>query len=296
MRPLRGIMPALLTPFDTEGRLDEDGLVRLTDFVIRNGSEGLYVNGSTGESFLCDVSVRERILSTAAEAADGRVPLIAQVGSLVAEESRKLIETAGRLGYDYISAVTPFYYRFSFEEVLAYYRRLTEAGMPLVIYMIPALTGLNLDMTQIERLFDLPNIAGMKFTSGDIFLLERLRKRFPDKVLLFGYDEMLLSGAMLGSDGAIGSTFNITSPLANRIWRAVAEGRTEDARTAQTMLNDFISVGLEAGLYPFLKEVLRLWGVPAGVCRPPFAPLSDEGRRRAEEARESLRSWGVAEP
>ncbi len=296
MRPLRGIMPALLTPFDAEGRLDEEGLVRLTDFVIRNGSEGLYVNGSTGESFLCDVSVRERILSTAAEAADGRVPLIAQVGSLVAEESRKLIETAGRLGYDYISAVTPFYYRFSFEEVLAYYRRLTEAGMPLVIYMIPALTGLNLDMTQIERLFDLPNIAGMKFTSGDIFLLERLRKRFPDKVLLFGYDEMLLSGAMLGSDGAIGSTFNITSPLANRIWRAVAEGRTEDARTAQTMLNDFISVGLEAGLYPFLKEVLRLWGVPAGVCRPPFAPLSDEGRRRAEEARESLRSWGVAEP
>ena len=283
MANLQGIIPALMTPFDADGALDEEGLRALTDYVIQKGSDALYVNGSTSESFLCEVSVRERILRTVAEANGNRVPLVAQVGSLVYEESRRLVDVAAESGYSYISAVTPFYYKFSFDEVISYYRKLIHPDMPLIIYFIPALTGLSLDMEQISRLFDLDNVAGIKFTSGDIFLLERLRKQYAEKVLMFGYDEMMFSGAFLGADGFIGSTYNVTAPLAKNIWNAVRDGRNEEARRIQGELNDFISTGLEAGLYPFIKEVLTRLGIPAGVCRHPFAPLDEKWKPAAEE-------------
>lgn len=288
MDKLQGIIPALLTPFKTDGTLDEQGLEQLTDHVITNGADALYVNGSTGESFLCGADVRERIIRRVAQVAGGRVPLVAQVGSLVYEESQQLIRAAEESGYNYISAVTPFYYKFSTDEIVSYYRKLHHPDMPLILYFLPALTGTDLSLSQIDRLFELDNITGIKFTSGDMFLLERLRKKYPGKSVFFGYDEMMFAGAFLGADGFIGSTFNITTPKVKKLLSAVQSGQNSEARRIQGEINDFISTAIEAGLYPFLKEVLKNLGVQAGVCRHPIAPLAEKWKPVAAEC---SRSW-----
>ena len=113
---LRGVMAALLTPFDQQQALDKASLRRLVQFNIQQGIDGLYVGGSTGEAFVQSLSEREQVLEIVAEEAKGKIKLIAHVGCVSTAESQQLAASAKRYGFDAVSAVTPFYYPFSFEE------------------------------------------------------------------------------------------------------------------------------------------------------------------------------------
>ncbi len=284
MKQLRAVMSALLVPFREDGSLDEEGLAQTVEFNIAQGIEGLYVNGSTGENHMLSTDEKKRVLSLAREVAGGRVPLIAQVGSLDVREARGLAGYARSIGYDAVSSVTPFYYQFAFEEMVEYYRALIEsASLPFIVYFIPALTGKNLSKQQLAELLELPSVAGIKFTSDNMFQLERLRRLFPDKIIYNGYDEICASGLMAGADGAIGSTFNITAPVVLRIRDAVAAGNTAGALALQHVLNDFIEGAVANGLYQTLKYMLTLQGVSGGLCRPPFLPLTEERMARARD-------------
>ena len=113
---LRGVMAALLTPFDQQQALDKASLRRLVQFNIQQGIDGLYVGGSTSEAFVQSLSEREQVLEIVAEEAKGKIKLIAHVGCVSTAESQQLAASAKRYGFDAVSAVTPFYYPFSFEE------------------------------------------------------------------------------------------------------------------------------------------------------------------------------------
>lgn len=282
MKQLRAVMSALLVPFGSDGSIDERGLAETVEFNIAQGIEGLYVNGSTGENLMLSGAEKRRVLALAAEVAGGRIPLIAQVGSLDVREARELAAHAKASGYDAVSSVTPFYYQFSFEEIVAYYRALSESTpLPFIVYFIPALTGKNLSKQQLASLLGLPTVAGIKFTSDNMYQLERLRSLFPDKIIYNGYDEICASGLVAGADGAIGSTFNITGPAVLRIRDAVAAGDIKGAQALQRVLNEFIEGAVANGLYQTLKHMLSLQGVSGGLCRAPFLPLDDERKARA---------------
>ena len=151
--------------------------------------------------------------------------MIAQVGSLDLKEAIELGKYATELGYDAISAVTPFYYPFSFEEIRDYYFDLIDATQnDLIIYAIPDLTGVNISIDQFESLFNHERIIGVKYTAPNFYLLERIRKAFPNKLILSGFDEMLVQAAISGVDGAIGSTYNINGKRARQIFEAVHQG------------------------------------------------------------------------
>nr|MCD4242494.1 dihydrodipicolinate synthase family protein [Escherichia coli] len=166
---LKGIMSALLTPVDAEQKLDQDSLRRLTRFNIEQGIDGLYVGGSTGEAFVQSVQERESVLEIVADEAKGKLKLIAHVGCVSTNESQSLARAASRLGYDAVSAVTPFYYPFSFEEHCEHYRAIIDAadGLPMVVYNIPALSGVKLSLEQISTLVTIPGVRALKQTSGD---------------------------------------------------------------------------------------------------------------------------------
>ena len=125
---LRGVMAALLTPFDQQQALDKASLRRLVQFNIQQGIDGLYVGGSTGEAFVQSLSEREQVLEIVAEEAKGKIKLIAHVGCVSTAESQQLAASAKRYGFDAVSAVTPFYYPFSFEEHCDHYRAIIEWG------------------------------------------------------------------------------------------------------------------------------------------------------------------------
>lgn len=287
---MKGLYTALMCSFDEQGNVNEKGLREIVRYNIEVSEvDGLYVNGSTGENFLISTEQKKQIFEIVKDEVGDQVKLIAQVGSLNIEEASDLAKFVTDLGYDAISAVTPFYYKFDFEEIKDYYNTILEGvDTQLIIYSIPALTGVNMNLEQFGELFENEKIIGVKFTAPDFFLLERLRHAFPDKLIYSGFDEMLLSASVLNVDGAIGSTFNVNGKRAKQIFTLAQCGKIDEAREIQKVTNDLIEEILNNGLYQTIKEMLKTQGVNAGFVRKPMKQLTEE---RAVKARELAKKY-----
>lgn len=282
---LKGLYAALLVPFDENGQVKEEGLKQFAKNAIEvEQLDGLYVNGSSGENFLISKEQKKQIFKVVKEAVGNDVKLIAQVGSLDLNEAIELGKYATNLGYDALSAVTPFYYPFSFEEIKQYYFDIIEATQnKMIIYAIPDLTGVNISINQFEELFDNEKIVGVKYTAPNFFLLERIRKAFPDKLILSGFDEMLVQAVISGVDGAIGSTYNVNGRRARQIYDLAREGKVEEAYKIQHDTNNIIETVLSMGIYPTLKEILKTRGIDGGVPKRPFSPFNEANRKELNQ-------------
>ncbi|KAE9537709.1 N-acetylneuraminate lyase [Ursidibacter arcticus] len=272
MKNLKGIFSALLVSFNADGTINEKGLRQIIRHNIdKMKVDGLYVGGSTGENFMLSTEEKKEIFRIAKDEAKDQVALIAQVGSVNLKEAVELGKYATELGYDSLSAVTPFYYKFSFPEIKNFYETIIrETGSPMIVYSIPFLTGVNIGVAQFAELFQNPKIIGVKFTAGDFYLLERLRKAFPEHLIYAGFDEMMLPAAVLGVDGAIGSTFNVNGVRARQIFELAQQGKIKEAFEIQNVTNDLIEGILGNGLYQTIKGLLEEEGVQAGYCREPM--------------------------
>lgn len=272
---LGGLISALLVPYDSQGEVNEQGLRQIIRHNIdKMHIDGLYVGGSTGENFMLDSACKKRIFSIVKDEAKDSVALIAQIGSPNLYEAIELGQYVSELGYTAVSAVTPFYYKFSFAEIRQYYFDILAAvDKPMIIYAIPFLTGVDIGLEQFDELFAHEKIIGVKFTAADFYLLERLRYRFPNRLIFAGFDEMLLPAMVYGLDGAIGSTYNVNAPRARKIIDALNAGNLKEALAQQNITNDLISAVVANGLYPTLKQLLVLAGCNSGefLSRKPMA-------------------------
>ncbi|EPZ00297.1 N-acetylneuraminate lyase [Mannheimia haemolytica] len=272
MKNLKGIFSALLVSFNEDGTINEKGLRQIIRHNIdKMKVDGLYVGGSTGENFMLSTEEKKEIFRIAKDEAKDEIALIAQVGSVNLKEAVELGKYATELGYDSLSAVTPFYYKFSFPEIKNFYETIIrETGNKMIVYSIPFLTGVNIGVSQFAELFENEKIIGVKFTAGDFYLLERLRKAFPNHLIYAGFDEMMLLATVLGADGAIGSTFNVNGIRARQIFELAQQGKIKEAFEIQNVTNDLIEGILGNGLYQTIKGLLELEGVQAGYCREPM--------------------------
>ena len=282
---MKGIYSALLVSFDENGNINEKGLRQIVRHNIDVCKvDGLYVGGSTGENFMLSTEEKKRVFEIAKDEAQNDVKLIAQVGSVNLSEAVELAKFATDLGYDCLSAVTPFYYKFDFSEIKNYYETIINSvDNNMIIYSIPFLTGVNMSLEQFAELFENDKIIGVKFTAADFYLLERMRKEFTDKLIYAGFDEMLLPATVLGVDGAIGSTFNINGARAKKIFNLAKEGNVKEALEIQHITNDFITDVLSNGLYQTLKLILTEQGVDAGYCKQPMKLSTQEMKDNASK-------------
>lgn len=278
MKDLKGIYSALLIPFDEKGEVKEDGLRQVIEHNLNVcGVDGLYVNGSSGENFLLNTAQKKQIFKFVKEVVGDRAKLIAQVGSLDLNEAVELAKYATELGYDSLSAVTPFYYPLSFKEIKDYYETIINAtDNSMILYYIPFLTGVKISLDQFAELLDNEKVIGVKYTAADFYQLERFRRRFPDKLIWSGFDEMLVQAAISGVDGAIGSTYNVNGKTSKKIFELAKEGKVEEAYELQHKANDVIEKVLELGLYQTLKEILKVKGIDAGYCKKPMKVFDSE--------------------
>lgn len=282
---MKGIFSALLVSFDNQGNINEKGLRE----IIRHNIDvcnidGLYVGGSTGENFMLSTAEKKKIFEIAMDETNNKVDLIAQVGSLNLKESIELAKFTTDLGYKTISAVTPFYYKFDFNEIKYYYDSIINSvHNKMLIYSIPLLTGVNMSLAQFGELFENEKIIGVKFTASDFYLLERMRKTFPDKLIFSGFDEMLLPSVVLGINGAIGSTYNVNGVRAKQIFDYAQKGEIQEALKIQQLTNDLITDILDNGLYQTIKLILEAHGVEAGYCRKPMKEATEKVIKRANE-------------
>lgn len=274
---ISGIIPALVTPFNEDYTVNYHSLKTLVNRLIEKGVNGFYVCGSTGESFLLEKEERKKILETVIEETAGRVPVIAHVGDIWADRAGELAAHAAKAGAHAVSAVPPFYFKFTFEEIAEYYKIIRDAAqLPLIVYNIPLLSGVSVTSSNIGTIMAACDIFGVKFTSTDMFELSRLRKKYPDLCLLNGFDEIFLNALPVGIQGAIGSTYNIMPEKFLRIQNSFNSGDMASAAAVQSEANEIIEALIKTDVKTGIKYILSKQGIPCGSCRRPFAALDDE--------------------
>ena len=277
------IFAAMLTPLRDDGSVAPERVRALVDFILSRGVEGLYAGGSTGECVLLDRDERSELLSALASEAAGRCTLVAHVGAASTGDAVALARLAGRTGYHAVAAIPPYYYKYSFQEIVDYYAAIADAaGLPLIVYNIPSLTGVDLRTDQLLELLRDPRVGGIKFTDKNVFQFSRLRQAVPEKRFYFGTDEMFICAAAAGTDGGIGSTYNLIGDVYVGIRKAVEEGDIATARALQAKANDLIEILIQTGVVPGLKHAMNRLGVPVGGCRRPFRPPPPDAIRELE--------------
>lgn len=284
MKKYQGIFPALATPYDEHGEICTSAVEKLVDHLILQGVNGLYVGGSTGESYLLSFRERKKLLEAVANAAAGRVPVIVNIGVIATEHSAALAKHAEKAGASAISSVPPIYFSFTKEEHLQYYEDLTRAvDLPVLVYNIPALSGVQFTKEDFQRLLSNDKIIGIKHTSYDLFQMQQLIREYPEKSIFVGYDELYLSALSIGARAGIGSSYNIMPDKFIRMNQLFEEKAMEEALEIQGQINAVMEVLVKVGIFKGIKEILRLQGFDCGVCRRPFLPLSDKEKEMLYE-------------
>ena len=292
---LTGVVPASVTPFDSQGKVDAQALLRLLRWNMAQGAESFFIGGSSAECFLLTYGERVQMFMAAAELKD-EAYLTAHVGAISTDEAVGFAREAAALGFDAIAATPPFYYGFGSREVYAYYADIAQAaGMPVLIYNFPGNTHRPFDLSDpvTRKLFQSDFILGVKHTNQEVYQLERIRALNPKLTVMNGYDETMVAGLALGADGNIGSTFNFMFPHYKRIYDLFRAGQIDAARALQVKANNIMAALCAVGLIPAIKWLLGDMGVPVGDPRRPFIPLTEEqGRRLKAVLEENLQVLG----
>ena len=294
-KSLGGMYAALLTAMDENGEFSPERQRKLDTYVLGQGLTGLYVAGSSGESGLLESAALGEQLALVADDAKGRnATLIAHVGLPSLGHSIALAKRAEALGYDALSALPPHSYPFTDEEIFAYYETLSSAtALPLIVYEIPKRTGRPLPMDLLLRLLDLKGVAGLKFSSMDLFKFGSLRRARPGSVFYFGYDEAYAAAATIGSDGGIGTTYNLFGKLYVEIAAAIARSDVPRARALQDISQQFVEILDTVGVMPGVKAAFKLHGIDVGPSRAPMSlhGRDPEGRLAAFLKRPEVTEW-----
>lgn len=285
IKDFKGVIPALVTPFDINENIDEQGLKDLVKYLLDSGIHGLYLTGSTGEGFLMDSEERKRVVEIVMDEVAGKVPVVVHVGAIGTKISIDLAKHAENVGADGISSVAPFYWNFNEDELVGYYKDICDAvDLPMIVYNVPLanLMGIN----TIKRLSEIKNVKGIKFTALSHFEINMIKDEIGEDFLVYsGADEMALSGLISGADGIIGSFYNMLPDLFLDIYNSFSEGRYEDATEYQKTAVRIIMHSLQyPAFYALMKAALRWSGVNAGYCRKPFINLTPEEEEDAKVA------------
>ena len=291
-----GVLTAMVTPFDAEGRLDLDAVGVLARWLVANGSEGLVVAGTTGESPVLGDDEKADLWRAAAEAVT--VPVLAGAGTNDTAHSVELTRVAEAAGAAGVLAVTPYYNRPSQAGIEAHFRAVAGAtSLPVVLYDIPVRSGRRIARDTMLRLArEVHNIVGVKDAAGDVAGSARLVAQAPSSFELYsGDDGVTLPLLAIGAVGIVGVATHWTGRLHAQMINAFAKGDVDEARRLNaTMLESFaFETGDEAPNPVPTKAMLRVLGLPVGECRLPMGPAP---AGLEDRARQVLANLGDAAP
>ena len=273
----KGIFPALLTPFNEKNEINEKALEKLIEYNIQKGVTGFYVGGSTAEAFLLSDEERLQVYKLVKEIVGKRCTLIAHIGCISTSQTIMFGEYAQSLGYDAISAVAPFYYKFTFDEIKQHYFDVVDQmNLPMLIYNFPAFSGVNLTTENLKEFLNDERFIGVKHTSNDYFALEQFKTAFPNKIFYNGFDEMFLAGLSMGADGGIGSTYIFMAEKFIKMQQLFNEEKHSEAFEVQQTANKIIAALIKVGVFQGEKAVLNMLGFDFGDVRAPFKGISKE--------------------
>ena len=214
----KGVIPAVLSVFDEQENLNDSDTREFIRFLMSFPIGGLYLTGSTGETFLMDGEERMHQVEVVMDEVGDRVPVVVHVGAMSTRASVKLAQQAAAAGAAGVSSVPPFYFKYTNDQIYGYYRDIAEAtDLPMIVYNIPLAGMMTVDM--IQRLSEIDNVKGVKYTGTAIYEVTQIKDRCKDGFRVYGgCDELASSNIALGVDGIIGSFYNVSPDLFARIW------------------------------------------------------------------------------
>ena len=289
------IYSALILPCNEDESINFDALKQLVERQLADGVEGFYCCGSSGEGLLLSVEERKQFLETVVKQVNGRVPVIAHIGTIRTADVIELAKHARDVGCVAISMIPPYYYKFSQSEIAGYYEDVVAAvpDMPVILYNIPQFTGIEFSKENASRLLENPNIIGIKHTSNNLYAMERISASYPEKVLINGFDEQLLGALAMGAVATVSTTANLFAPLFVAIRREFMAGNLEKALEYQRALNCRVETLVSVGIFPGTKYASTLRGIDCGACRRPFDPLTEEAKETVRKLMELPYPEGV---
>jgi 4-hydroxy-tetrahydrodipicolinate synthase len=289
---LRGVLTALSTPFDQDEAIDTATLRRVVDRSIDAGVDGVVAAGSTGEVGALSSAERLHLIETVIEHTNGRVPVIAQTGATSTAEAIRLSKAAQASGADVLMLITPYYEPLSTEETVAYLKDVAGAvDLPVMLYNIPSVTGVNLDPATVRALAeDVENIRYIKDSSANWEQALQLIHHHSDVIGTFiGWDAYLYSALAEGAAGVMAGTANVVPEEIVAVARRIADGDLASARELWNQVYPVIDALLSVPFIPSVKAGLSLQGLPAGSPRRPTADLNAEDLARLQHALSALK-------
>ena len=206
-RRLQGSIVAIITPMQADGALDLDGYRALLDWHVQQGTDGIVVVGTTGESPTVDYDEHCLLIKTTVDHIAGRIPVIAGTGANSTSEAIELSEYAQKAGADMTLSVVPYYNKPSQEGIYLHFKAIAEkADIPMIVYNVPGRTVADMQNDTVLRLAQIPNIVGIKDSSGDLTLVADLIRRVPSSfAVLQGRDTLIYSALALGAVEVVGA-------------------------------------------------------------------------------------------
>lgn len=291
-KPLRGIIPPLATPLLDFDTLDQSGLARLIEHVLAGGVHGIFLLGTTGEGPNLSHRLRREVVEQACGRVGGRLPVLVGITDTSFAEAVSMARFAEGCGAQAVVYAGPCYAPVTQAELLAHIERLAdESPLPLFLYNMPSHTHLAFEVGTVEQAARLPNLAGLKDSSGDLLYLQRLAAALaarPDFSLLIGPEELLAQGLTNGAHGGVCGGANLFPHLYVRLYEAAITGNPDEMARLQAIV-----LRVSEGLYRVspagssylrgLKSALASLGLCSGLVAEPYTQLTEQERQRIGE-------------
>lgn len=272
------LLTAMVTPFNADGSVNYEAGCQLADWLLANGTDGLVVEGSTGEAATMTMEEKLQFMQTIVKHINGRAPIVAGAGTNCTASTIELVKQMEACGVDGLLVVGPYYNKPTQEGYYQHFAAVAKATkLPIIVYNVPGRTGSNIEPATVARLAkDFENIVAIKEAAGNVAQTAELYRVLPERVSIYsGDDGLILPFMAVGAVGLISVLANCNGKILQDVMQAYSEGRVEDAAKLNAKMVPLAkAMFIESNPIPVKAAVTKVTGIPAGDPRLPLTKLS----------------------
>ena len=281
---LKGSIVALITPFEGDN-LSEDTYIKLINYHLKSGTNGVVPGGTTGESPTLSHNEHKRIIEIAVKECKGKIPVIAGTGSNSTDEAVELSKFAEKVGSDALLVVTPYYNKPTQEGLYQHYKKINDnVGIPIIIYNIPSRSVIDMSVDTMAKLYELKNIKGVKDATVDLNRVDQqLKAMGKEFIQLTGNDDNAFEFNKRGGVGAIGVTANVAAKLSSDFQNACTQNISKASELDKLLQPLHSSLFIESNPSP-VKYAASLLGMCKPSVRLPLVEIREETKKKVSDA------------
>lgn len=288
------LLTAMVTPFNADGSINYEAGADFADWLLANGSDGLVVEGSTGEAATMDMDEKIKFMQTIVARVNGRAKIVAGAGTNCTASTIDLVKKMEACGVDGVLVVGPYYNKPTQEGYYQHFAAVAKATkLPIIVYNVPGRTGGNIAPETVARLAaDFSNIVAIKEAAGNVAQTAELYRVLPEDFSIYsGDDGLILPFLSVGACGLISVLANVNGNLLQQLMQAYSEGRVKDAADLNKVMVPLAkAMFVESNPIPIKAAVTKVTGINAGAPRLPLTPISAAAEAKLDAA---LKAAGI---